>query len=95
METKTILVNNLDGQTLLNRLQAVENAVNALSAKFNPQQKELLTIKETCDLLKVCEVTLWKWTNTGKVTAYKIGNKVFYKYSELVNLEHRPRPVQK
>ena len=52
---------------------------------FNcPRDQELLTREEACKLLKVDSSTLWRWTNKGKVTAYGIGSKRFYKKDELI-----------
>jgi len=45
----------------------------------------LLTRDETCKLLQIDSSTLWHWTNKGKVTAYGIGNRRYYKRSELLN----------
>ena len=39
---------------------------------------------ETCKLLKVDSSTLWRWTNKGKVIAYGIGSRRFYKKEELL-----------
>ena len=57
--------------------------------KNNPQNippdQELLTRDEACKLLKVDLSTLWRWTNQGKITAYGIGSKRFYKKEELLS----------
>ena len=57
--------------------------------KNNPQNippdQELLTRDEACKLLKVDSSTLWRWTNKGKITAYGIGSRRFYKKEELLN----------
>jgi DNA-binding NtrC family response regulator len=45
---------------------------------------ELLTRKEACDYLKIDSSTLWAWTNKGKVKAYGIANRRYYKRSELI-----------
>jgi excisionase family DNA binding protein len=50
-----------------------------------PTDQELLTREETCELLKVDSSTLWRWTNKGKVKAYGIGNRRFYKKEELIS----------
>ena len=51
----------------------------------NSPDQELLTREEACKLLKVDSSTLWRWTNKGKITAYGIGSKRFYKKEELLN----------
>ena len=43
----------------------------------------LLTRTETAEFLKINSSTLWHWTKKGKVTAYGIGNRVYYKKGEL------------
>ena len=45
---------------------------------------ELLTREETCKFLQIDSSTLWHWTNKGKVTAYGIGNRRYYKKAELL-----------
>ena len=45
---------------------------------------ELLTRKETCEFLQIDSSTLWHWTNKGKVIAYGIGNRRYYKKAELL-----------
>jgi hypothetical protein len=45
---------------------------------------ELLTRTETCKFLQIDSSTLWAWTNKGKVIAYGIGNRRYYKKAELL-----------
>ena len=45
---------------------------------------ELLTRKQTCKFLQIDSSTLWAWTNKGKVIAYGIGNRRYYKKAELL-----------
>ncbi|WP_034917817.1 helix-turn-helix domain-containing protein [Gillisia sp. CAL575] len=44
---------------------------------------ELLTREETCEFLKIDSSTLWNWTKKGKVKAYGISSRRYYKRSEL------------
>ena len=50
----------------------------------NEFTEELLTREETCKFLKIDSSTLWTWTNKGKVKAYGIGARRYYKRSELM-----------
>jgi len=53
-----------------------------------PEEKDLeglLSRKETCEFLKISLTTLWKWTNKGKIESYGIGNRVYYKKTDLLN----------
>lgn len=47
-------------------------------------EDDLLTRQEACDFLKIDSSTLWHWTNKGKVKAYGIANRRYYKKSELL-----------
>ena len=50
----------------------------------NPDNETLLTREETAKLLSVSLVTLWDWTKKDIIPAYRIGNKVRYKKSEVL-----------
>lgn len=55
-----------------------------LSKEFQPKQPtEYLTRSEVCDLLKIDLSTLHRWTKSDKLDAYGIGNRVYYKRSEI------------
>lgn len=47
--------------------------------------KELLTRKETAELLQVSLVTIHEWTKTKILTHYKMGNRTYYKRSEVLS----------
>lgn len=44
---------------------------------------ELLTRSEACEFLKIEQTTLYHWTRKGKIVAYGIANRRYYKKSEL------------
>ena len=51
----------------------------------NEQAKEeLLTREQTCHFLQINSSTLWAWTKKGKVKAYGIANRRYYKRSEIL-----------
>lgn len=55
------------------------------SKQFTPSDPDvLLTRDETCKLLQIDSSTLWAWTNKGKLTAYGIANRRYYKKSEIL-----------
>ena len=64
--------------------KSLEEVIKNNSKNITPDQ-ELLTRDEACKLLKVDSSTLWRWTNKGKITAYGIGSRRFYKKEELMN----------
>ncbi len=56
-----------------------------LQQKDSGNSTELLTREETCKFLKINSSTLWDWTNKGKVKAYGIGNRRYYKKEEILS----------
>lgn len=65
----------------------VRNQIQDLKPSPAPtsDNEVLLTREETCDFLKINSSTLWDWTNKGKVKAFGIGNRRYYKRSEILN----------
>lgn len=47
------------------------------------EPEELLTRTETAELLKINLTTLWSWSKKGKLKSYGIGNRIYYKRSEI------------
>ncbi len=66
--------------------EGVKNQLNDFSESLNTRQHldKLLTREQTCEFLQIDSSTLWHWTNKGKVKAYGIGNRRYYKRSELL-----------
>ena len=60
----------------------LEKRIATLVSKQNDD--ELLSRTETAKILKVELTTLWSWTKKGKITAYGIGNRVYYKRGEIM-----------
>jgi hypothetical protein len=60
----------------------IQELQKELQSKDNSE--ELMTREETCLFLKIDSSTLWAWTNKGKVKAYGIGVRRYYKRSELL-----------
>jgi excisionase family DNA binding protein len=47
-------------------------------------EKEILTPEEVCELLGIDVSTLWRWRNDGRVKAYGIAGRRYYKRSEIL-----------
>ena len=47
-------------------------------------ETDLLTPKETAQLLRISLPTLWRWQKKGKVKCYGIAGTRYYKRSEIV-----------
>lgn len=54
-----------------------------------PEQTNLLTRKQVCELLCITPPTLHEWTKNGMVAAYKVGTRVRYKQNEILNTLQR------
>ena len=77
--TPEALVNQINENV---KAQLIELKKELLNKEAND---ELLTRDQTCKLLQIDSSTLWHWTNKGKVTAYGIVNRRYYKRSELMD----------
>ncbi|MCT6765871.1 helix-turn-helix domain-containing protein [Riemerella anatipestifer] len=70
-------------------IKAISNAIvpeleQRLSKQFQPKEPTTyLTRKEVCELLHIDYSTLNRWTKNGKLKAYGMGNRVYYKRSEV------------
>jgi predicted DNA-binding transcriptional regulator AlpA len=65
-------------------LDGVEKLINELKKDFQPKEPtEYLTRQETAQFFQVNLTTIWNWTKKGKIQAYGLGNRVYYKRSEI------------
>jgi len=83
---KTLLLHQLSPADLQD---LIKDAVRLEFESFKNRLAEsepdvLMTRSETCEFLKINPTTLWNWTKSGKVIAYGIGNRVYYKKHEII-----------
>jgi len=87
MQNNAILLQNLTVEQLQQLIgTSVRNGIQELQKELQSKDnsEELMTRDETCKFLKIDSSTLWAWTNNGKVKAYGIGARRYYKKSELM-----------
>ena len=87
MQNNAILLETLTVEQLQQLIgTSVKNGILELQKQLQDKDnsEELLTREETCNFLKIDSSTLWAWTNNGKVKAYGIGARRYYKRSELL-----------
>lgn len=86
-----IQIQGITADTLLGQIKEV---VQELIPKPQPQNTtdRLLTCNELCEMLKISEVTRWKWTKDGVLTGHRIGNKLRYKESEVLQALQNTNP---
>ncbi len=90
METQTFQMINLSVKDLTD---LISNCVKAELQKVNDviqlhpktDSNELLTREEVAKMLKVSYTTLFLWNRDNKLEAKKIGKRVFYLRSEVMN----------
>ena len=82
----SILLENLDAESLKELIQdGIKSELQDFKKEISTHDPdELLTRTETCKYLQIDSSTLWHWTNKGRVIAYGIGNRRYYKKAELL-----------
>jgi hypothetical protein len=87
MHNNAILLQNLTIEQLQQLISTTfQNSILELQKELQTKDftEELLTREETFKFLKIDSSTLWSWTNKGKVKAYGICARRYYKRSELI-----------
>lgn len=71
-------------ELVLEKLSYHEEELKNIRGNFQPKEPvELLTREETAQYLKISLSTLWHWSKNGVSPSYGIGNRVYYKRSEV------------
>ena len=83
--SKGIILQDTSPEQIVGEIvQGVKEEIASLKKSFQPKEPEdLLTRKEAKELLKIDLSTLWAWTKRGKLKSYGIGNRIYYKRSEI------------
>ena len=83
---ESILLQNVSPERLTELIEdGIKSQLKNLKKEISTHDPdELLTRSETCKFLQIDSSTLWHWTKKGKVIAYGIGNRRYYKKSELL-----------
>ncbi|WP_026726786.1 MULTISPECIES: helix-turn-helix domain-containing protein [Flavobacterium] len=87
MQNNAILLQTLTVEQLQQLIgTSVRNGIIELQKEIQTKDnsEELMTREETCQFLKIDSSTLWAWTNNGKVKAYGIGARRYYKKTEIM-----------
>ncbi|MEM0541013.1 helix-turn-helix domain-containing protein [Flavobacterium sp. j3] len=87
MQNNAILLQTLTVEQLQQLIgTSVRNGIIELQKELQTKDnsEELMTREETCQFLKIDSSTLWAWTNNGKVKAYGIGARRYYKKTEIM-----------
>ena len=85
MAEKTIQFIQTSPETLQEAILAgIKVEIEKLHKEFQPKvPEEFMTRNEVKEFLKVDLSTIHNWTKRGKLKAYGLGNRVYYKRSEV------------
>lgn len=89
MHTSQIVIHNTSPEELSNHISnVVEEKFKELQRKKvladkSEEQEELLTVEETLAFLKCSKQALWNWRKNGILPSYRLGNRVYYKKSDI------------
>ncbi len=86
IQKKLIAIENISFDELVEVI--VEKVLNGLEERKNKlyslsQQEEILTREKITQYLKISKTSLWKYTKSGRLKAYGLGNRVYYKKKEV------------
>lgn len=86
MIVKTLQVESTNSDELTNKIVNELKLIvkEMMISKQIVNEDVLLTRQETASMLGISLVSLWTWTKGDIIPAYKIGNKVRYKKSEIL-----------
>jgi predicted DNA-binding transcriptional regulator AlpA len=71
--------------------EIISGVVKAIIPFFNQkddsvkEEEKLLTVEETLKFLKCSKQSLWTWRKNGILPSYRLGNRVYYKKSDIFN----------
>ncbi|CAA0162452.1 helix-turn-helix domain-containing protein [Tenacibaculum maritimum] len=82
---KITQIQGIEAIELLTEIQKIHAELILIKGSSEtPKKDKLLTRKQTAELLQISLVTLWNWRKEGIIQAYRIGNKIRYKESEII-----------
>ena len=71
-------------ETVLEKLLLIQQELEDIKKNYQPiEPEELMTRQETAAYLKVSLTALWDWNKKGILRSHGIGNRVYYKRSEI------------
>ena len=64
-------------------VQAIMPFLEKHPTRPSEDDEELLTVEETLKFLKCSNQALWNWRKNGVLPSYRLGNRVYYKKSQI------------
>lgn len=86
MQTNSILLQNISPDELSELItKSLKNQLADFKKELNRSNPdEIFTRREAADFLKINLSTLFLWTQKGKITAFGIANRRYYKKENLL-----------
>jgi excisionase family DNA binding protein len=78
-----VQIQGISAEMLLQRFDSLEKQIKELKSQQQPAPDRLISRDETAKMLGVSIVTIHNWVKSDVLKAYKVGNKVRFKESEL------------
>ncbi len=84
MENQNIFFSPVSLDTLKSEFKQI---IDAAILSIKPKEEKFLNSKETCNLFEppISKPTLINWEKSGKIPSYRIGRRVYYKLSEVLD----------
>lgn len=81
---ESTILHNVTAEQIAKLFDSLQNQIKELKENFEPKQPtEFLTRSELSKLLKCDLSTIHNWCKKGKITPYGLGNRVYFKRSEI------------
>ena len=82
MENNNVIISTKQYQEMINKITALEKKIDRL-LRGNAQQEKWLTIDETCQILKISRRTLQNYRDKNLLPFSQVGNKIYFKASDV------------
>lgn len=85
--TSSVLIQGIEAETILNRLDKIDQALLSIQQKEEPQTAELLDVKEVATMLRITTRTLFTWLknpNNKHIKVYPVGKKLRFNKAEIL-----------
>ncbi|MCU6771574.1 helix-turn-helix domain-containing protein [Bacteroides cellulolyticus] len=89
MNIKQIIESGANVQLIVNAVdlrEAFLSLMQEVNLTENKKEETYLTASEVCSRLKIDKTTLWRWNRDGYLKKVKVGNKPYYRQSDIDKL---------
>lgn len=81
---ESTILHNVTAEQITDLFEGLQNQIKELKQNFEPKTPtEYITRSELAEMLKCDLSTIHNWCKKGKIQPYGIGNRVYFKRSEI------------